>query len=105
MIDDLLEDLQIYQDIAADLKRKFKDFEIVVLLKIYRHTKAGKSPLFQEQTLKRIGGYRDALKNLRKRGLIYLIKGKGPYRIVDDGVRTAVVILTLIEKGYLDCPE
>jgi uncharacterized protein YjhX (UPF0386 family) len=51
--------------------------------------------------LKRINDYRKALKKLRNESLIQLVRGSGPYKITEDGIRVARLIMELQQKGML----
>lgn len=100
---DILDDNVFWKRIAdTKIKAIFKPEELEVLVKIYRWTKADKNPYFFENVLKHIDGYTKALKKLRNHYFIILVKGSGPYRITEDGVLTARLVLDLQEKGFLN---
>ena len=85
----------IYEEIASDIAKEFKDHEIETMIKIYRWTKAEHNSYFFIHVLKRIYNYKKAIKKLRTKYLIFLVRGSGPYRITQDGMRVGRLMLEL----------
>lgn len=89
------------QDIADTIKIEYHSYEIEVLIKIYRWTKAEKDKHFFIHILKRIYKYKKALKRFKSDGFISLVKSKEPYRINRYGYNTGRAMLELKERGFL----
>ncbi len=86
---------------AEIVRSQLNNAGIACLDKIYRWIKADRNPHFFPQILKRIPNFKKGLKQLLQRGFIYLIRGKGPYRILPDGIRVGGLIIELKELGVL----
>ena len=94
-------ELEIYREIAEDIKKHFKSHEINVLIKIYRWTKSEHNRYFFSHICKREPNYKSALKFLRSNALIQLVRSKGPHKISKDGIRAGRIMLLCKDLGLL----
>lgn len=101
MIYQIPESDTLAKEIAYAIKTEYRPYEIEVLIKIYRWTKAERDKHFFIFILKRIYKYKKGLKKLKSDGLIALVKGKEPYRITRYGYNTGRAMLELKERGLL----
>lgn len=94
-------ELDVYREIAKDIKKQFRSHEINVLIKIYRWTKSERNRYFFSHICKREPNYKNALKYLRSHALIQLVRSKDPHKITKDGIRAGGLMLLCKDLGLL----
>ncbi len=94
-------EIDLYREATEDIKKGFKPYEIDVMIKIYRWTKSEHNSYFFSTVCKREYNYKKALKKLRTRNLIRLVKGNDPHKITKDGIRMGYLMLLCRDLGFL----
>lgn len=94
-------ELKRYRDIVKDIRGQFKPHDIEVMVKVYRWIKSEHQPYFFLHILKRIYNYKKAVKKLRAKGLIQVVKGNDPHKITNYGAMIGGLMLLCQDLGLL----